>query len=92
MDLIYSFFSSKDESRLSESCLKSECLAFKDPKQVPNKIPENGNVGHRAANFCVAQDAKYIIGNRGSGDEDRLCFIKKDPTSLDGITIAPGKK
>lgn len=62
-------------SWVSESCLKSSCLALKKT-EIKQQDSKDGFVGHPAASFCEQTQGEYVVGKRASGDEDGLCVFK----------------
>ena len=66
---------SKEKLWVSESCLKKDCLALKQGDSKVLRDPSNQFTGQPAAQFCIENDGKYVVGKYESGDEDGLCIF-----------------
>lgn len=88
-DKVYTFHD-KNGQRVSEECLKKECLALKS-KPVETK-KESKYTGHPAADYCEGNGGEYVVGVRETGDEDGLCLFKDKSYSLGWDYFKEGKK
>lgn len=67
----------KDNYKVSESCLKTSCLALNTINQKENKQTQSGKyLNHPAAGLCEIHHGKYIVGTYKNGDEDGICVFK----------------
>ncbi|MFP5384625.1 MAG: DUF333 domain-containing protein [Bacteriovoracia bacterium] len=73
-DKVYRFHQ-KENVRVSENCLKSNCLALQRA-ELKTKKADGKYVGHPASDFCEQEKGEYIVGKRESGDEDGVCVFK----------------